>query len=70
MPTFDVTIFLKNGASVKVAQDWDNGADLKKNLDAELGKEICSLSSDSKKDLLVIKNPKENVVGYYIDRPS
>lgn len=69
MPTYDLTIYLANGANVKIAQDWANGGDLVNNLDLELGKDICKLIS-RKEDvaMLVIKNPKENIVGYFVDK--
>jgi hypothetical protein len=68
MPSFEVTIYLKTGATVTITQEGDNGVGLSSALNKEIEKDICVLSFDRNKDSLVIKNPKENVVGYYLDR--
>jgi hypothetical protein len=69
MPSFDVTIYLKTGATVKIMQEGDSGSTVKSALDKQIDRvDECTLSFDQNKDSLNIKNPRENVIGYYIDR--
>lgn len=69
MPMFDISICLTNGAIVKVT--WDFSANPESSLRNQLEQEDeCTLVSNRSDAKLVIRKPKENVVGYVVDRIS
>lgn len=68
MPNFSISVYLTNGATATIRQGWNSGSDALRNLENELAKDKCSLNAQQEGAILVIKNPKDNVVGYFIDR--
>jgi hypothetical protein len=67
MPKFDVSIFLASGATVKL--NWDLPSSPAGSLKQALENDgVFTLESGREDAVLVIKNPKEKVVGYLVDR--
>lgn len=69
MPSFDVTLFLNSGAAVNVRQTATSSNQLISDLERELGKDDqAKLTSRQEGIVLVLRRPKDVVVGIMVDQ--
>ena len=67
MALYDITIFLAGGATAKIKKPFKNQEAVLSYLEDQIKQDPFRADSETQTAVLIIKKPKDNIVGYLVD---